>query len=72
VTNKSEAVVGYIHQQLHKNYVCEILLEGEVVSIVTIARSSCSIEAAKTLFRGEAKKIKDEEGVPSITMRVHS
>jgi hypothetical protein len=67
-----EAVGVYIHQQLHKNYVCEILLGGKVVSLITVAKSSCSIDMAKKIFRGEAKKLKEEEGVPSITMRVHS
>jgi hypothetical protein len=62
---------SYIHRQLIKNYVCEILVEGKCVSIISVDRAHHTKEEASKIFRKEATTIKEEEDLETVSLRIH-
>lgn len=61
----------YIASLSRKNYVCEVFLGAELVSILFIARNHTSSVKASQEFREQARKMKSQLQASSLNIVMH-
>jgi hypothetical protein len=55
---------GYTDQLSQRNFVCEVTVNGTLLTVLYIDKRFCTVDSAKEEFRAEAKRMKEqlEEG----------
>lgn len=67
----SRPIDAYIARQLPRNYVCELVVNGECVSLITVSKHGTPLDKAKKIFRKEAVALKEAENLESVALRIH-